>query len=88
MRKHKNTQAEAPPSYRGDGCERWLRSDRFFLHSSLKQGMSFAAIGGFLCRHESEVRQKAEEMKLGTRKAGDGRQTYFRSGSADPGGLP
>jgi hypothetical protein len=70
MRKHKSTQPEAPPPYRGDGCEPWLRSDRFFLRSSLEQGMSFAAIAGFLCRDEGEIREKAEEMKLTTRGAG------------------
>jgi hypothetical protein len=67
MRKHKSTPPEAPPPYRGDGCESWLRSDWFFFRSSLEQGMSFAAIAGFLCRDEGEVREKAEEMKLATR---------------------
>jgi hypothetical protein len=49
----------APPGWAG---EPWLKADLFFLEDSLRHGMSFAEVAGFLCRTEYEVQHKAKTL--------------------------
>jgi hypothetical protein len=44
-------------------AEPWVKKDLFFLEDSLRRGMSFAEVAGFLCRTEDEVRAKAKALK-------------------------
>jgi hypothetical protein len=49
----------APPGWAG---EPWVKADLFFLQDSLRHGMSFPEVAGFLRRTEGEVRDKAKKL--------------------------
>jgi hypothetical protein len=42
--------------------EPWSKADLLFLTDTLKHGMSFAEVAGFLRGIEDEVREKAKEL--------------------------
>lgn len=44
--------------------EYWLPSDLLFLKDALGRGMTCAEVAGFLSRGETEVRNKAKQMKI------------------------
>jgi hypothetical protein len=49
----------APPSW---GGEPGVKADLFFLQDSLRHGMSFAEVAGFLRRTKDEVQDKAKKL--------------------------
>jgi hypothetical protein len=44
--------------------EWWSPSDLFFMRHALEHGMTYAEVAGFLSRGETEVRNKAKQMKI------------------------
>jgi hypothetical protein len=42
----------------------YAASDLFFMRHALEHGMTYAEVAGFLSRDETEVRNKAKQMKI------------------------
>jgi hypothetical protein len=50
---------DGPPKWAGAP---WVKADLFFLYDSLRHGMTFAEVAGFLHRTEDEVREQATKL--------------------------